>query len=210
MLPVIFITITLLSIMLLFKGSGNNRRVLWFYSIWLILAGALAYSGYLQNTKAMPPRALWVLLTAILSVVFLVFSFRKQTIKTNYLLAIHAIRLPVELTLYQLYLHGKVPIEMTFKGWNFDILIGISAIMLLLNKVFSQKNLNPILLKAWNVVGIVLLAVIVITAILSAPLPFQQLAFNQPNIAILEFPYVYLPGVVVPIVLVAHIMGLRK
>ncbi|MEM9987092.1 MAG: hypothetical protein AAF804_18515, partial [Bacteroidota bacterium] len=46
-------------------------------------------------------------------------------------------------------------------------------------------------------------------AILSAPLPFQQLAFEQPNVAVLRFPYVLLPGVVVPLVLLSHLLSLK-
>jgi hypothetical protein len=55
-----------------------------------------------------------------------------------------------------------------------------------------------------------LLINIVATAILSMPFPFQQLAFDRPNIAIMYFPYVWLPCCVVPIVLFAHLVSLRK
>jgi hypothetical protein len=51
---------------------------------------------------------------------------------------------------------------------------------------------------------------IVLTAILSAPLPIQQLAFEQPNIAVMYFPFVYLPGFIVPIVLFSHLVSLKK
>jgi len=51
---------------------------------------------------------------------------------------------------------------------------------------------------------------IVLTAILSAPLPIQQLAFDQPSIAVMYFPFVYLPGFIVPIVLFSHLVSLKK
>jgi hypothetical protein len=51
---------------------------------------------------------------------------------------------------------------------------------------------------------------IVVTAILYAPLPIQQLAFEQPNIAVMYFPFVYLPGFIVPIVLFSHLVSLKK
>jgi len=51
---------------------------------------------------------------------------------------------------------------------------------------------------------------IVLTAILSAPLPIQQLAFEQPNIAVMYFPFVYLPGFIVPIVLFSHLVVISK
>jgi hypothetical protein len=51
---------------------------------------------------------------------------------------------------------------------------------------------------------------IVLTAILSAPLPIQQLAFEQPNIAVLYFPFTFLPGFIVPIVLFSHLVVISK
>lgn len=57
--------------------------------------------------------------------------------------------------------------------------------------------------------GILFLLFIVSIAILSSPLPIQQLAFDQPNIALLIFPYTFLPTCVVPIVLMSHILLLK-
>lgn len=61
----------------------------------------------------------------------------------------------------------------------------------------------------WNLICLGLLLNIVVLAILSAPSPFQILAFDQPNIAITHFPYVWLPSVVVPIVLFSHLVAIR-
>jgi hypothetical protein len=62
----------------------------------------------------------------------------------------------------------------------------------------------------WNCGGILLLSVIVTIAVLSAPLPFQQLAFKQPNVAVLQFPFTWLPAYVVPVVLLSHIIFIKK
>jgi hypothetical protein len=51
---------------------------------------------------------------------------------------------------------------------------------------------------------------IVVNAALSAPVPFQQFAFDQPNIAVLYFPFVWLPGFIVPLVLFAHLAAIQK
>lgn len=210
MLQALFLIITILSIVLFYLASEKNAKVLGYYLLWLLVVGAVSYSGFLKDTSTVPPKMLLVLVPAIISVLFFVATLKNVAINSNYLLAIHALRLPVEITLHQLYVEGKVPAEMTFLGWNFDILMGISAIALLLYAKFSKHGLNPVLYKVWNIIGIGFLATIVTIAVLSTPLPIQQLAFNQPNIAILEFPYTYLPAIVVPIVLIAHILGLRQ
>jgi hypothetical protein len=57
---------------------------------------------------------------------------------------------------------------------------------------------------------LVLVIIIVMLAILSSPTQFQQLAFEQPNIAIAYFPFVWLPSIVVPIVLISHLAAIRQ
>src|SRR5205814_3813902 len=75
---------------------------------------------------------------------------------------------------------------------------------------FVAKRMEWRFLMGWNILCLALLLNVVITALLSAKTPFQQLAFNQPNIAVTYFPYVLLPAVVVPIVLFSHLAGIRQ
>ena len=62
----------------------------------------------------------------------------------------------------------------------------------------------------WNFIALVLLLNIVGHALLSAPTPFQKLAFDMPNIGVFYFPFVWLPAFVVPAVFFAHIVSLMK
>ena len=126
----------------------------------------------------------------------------------KYLTILHVVRIPVELVLLWLFLHKDVPVLMTFEGSNYDILSGISA-PFVFYFVFIKNKLDRNFLVAWNLICIGLLANIVVIAILSAPFPFQQFAFDQPNIAILYFPYVWLPCCIVPLVLLSHLASIR-
>ena len=98
---------------------------------------------------------------------------------------------------------------MTFEGMNFDILSGILAPVVYLIAV-RGGNINRGVLIAYNLLGIVLLANIVTIAVMSLPSPMQQMSFEQPNKAVLFFPYVWLPTIVVPIVLFSHLASLWK
>ena len=98
---------------------------------------------------------------------------------------------------------------MTFEGRNFDILSGISA-PIIYYFAFAKGNTNKALLVTWNIACILLLVNIVAIAILSTPYPFQKFGFDQPNVAIFYLPYIWLPAVVVPIVLFAHVASLRQ
>jgi cytochrome c oxidase assembly factor CtaG len=103
-----------------------------------------------------------------------------------------------------------VPQIMTFEGWNFDIIIGLSAIAMLAWRWYSGKGISRRFYRIWNIAGIVFLTIIVTIAILSAPSPIQQLGFGQPNTAVSRFPYVLLPALVVPLVLLSHLLGLKS
>jgi hypothetical protein len=95
---------------------------------------------------------------------------------------------------------------MTFQGYNFDILIGLSAVAILLYGSVTHNPLSKSFVLIWNLTGLLFLTIIVVMAILSSPLPIQQFAFQQPNVAVLKFPYVFLPAYIVPIVYLSHLL----
>jgi hypothetical protein len=62
----------------------------------------------------------------------------------------------------------------------------------------------------WNIAALLLLVNVVTIAVMAMPSPMQRLALDQPNIAVLYFPFNWLPSVVVPIVLFSHLASLWK
>lgn len=210
---IIFILTTVLAIWMLFKASGNKALFLFIPLLLASLQALGAKMGLFHNPSQTPPLILFVPLTSILCIVMLfVFpSGRKMlsAISLKQLTALHVVRIPVELVLYMLFLDKQVPELMTFAGQNPDILSGITAPLVLL-LFFRNHKINKTALIIWNVLCLMLLFNIVIRAVLSLPTPFQKLGFDQPNIAILSFPYIWLPGIVVPIVLLSHLVALRQ
>ncbi|MEP2240003.1 MAG: hypothetical protein ABJI22_16660 [Maribacter sp.] len=207
MLEATFILLTFITLFLFYRATGKNMQVVMLFFLWQIVIGFLAFIGVFKNKPMLFPLA--ILATILLTI----YSLRKITIdklNTNHLLGIHIIRIPVELCLYQLFLAGLIPEIMTFTGWNFDILIGITAAVILIYQLVKKKNLARKILLLWNVIGLLFLSSIVTIAILSSPLPIQQFAFDQPNIALLEFPYCFLPTCIVPIVFISHILLIGK
>jgi hypothetical protein len=122
---------------------------------------------------------------------------------------LHTIRFPVELLLYGLYVQGQVPERMTFTGGNPDILVGLTA-PVMAYCVFTRKWISWQWLLAWNGVAVLLLLNVVIPAILAAPSVLQRIAFDQPNVAILKAPFIWLPGFVVPVVLLSHCITIAR
>lgn len=128
----------------------------------------------------------------------------------QHLTLINLVRIPVELVLYLLFLNKTIPELMTFEGRNFDILAGLTALPIMYLAFQKGQLVKPRLLLTWHILCLLLLFNIVITAILSVPSPFQKLGFEQPNIAILYFPFSWLPTFIVPAVLFGHLVSIRQ
>lgn len=207
MVPLLFLLIAIVALILFYFGTGKNKKVFLSFLLWQIIIGTLAL---FHIFKQQPGIFVAVIIGTILLTIFSLSNIKTTALNSKLLLSIHVLRIPVELVLYQLYLQHKVPLSMTFKGINFDIVMGISALILLVYMLLIGKKINQTFFVAWNIIGIGFLLFIVALAILSSPLPIQQFAFDQPNIAVLRSPYCLLPAGVVPVVLMSHLLLLRQ
>ncbi|MEO1711823.1 MAG: hypothetical protein AAFU60_00610 [Bacteroidota bacterium] len=124
-----------------------------------------------------------------------------------HLTLLHIVRIPVEIVLYWLFLEKTIPEVMTFAGQNWDILAGLTAPFVVYFLIDRQYRRGALI--AWNILSLLLLLNIIVTAVLSAPLPFQQFGLDQPNLAIFYFPICFLPALIVPMVLFSHFAALR-
>ena len=189
------------------------KLALFLIAFWMVFQMSLALGGFYQTTDSVPPRifAFAALPAFILIILYFVF-FRGafvERLPLKVLTLLHVIRIPVEIVLFWLFQNGMVPEAMTFEGQNYDILSGISAPIVYF-LAFRGGRVNRVLLTVWNIAALLLLVNIVTTAVLAFPSPMQQIAFDQPNRAVMYFPYVWLPAVVVPIVLFSHLASLSK
>lgn len=202
---------------LVVPAAGKSFAVLlWLEVGWLVLQGALAlWPVYSENLEKSPPMLFRLgLLPALLVIAGVFFTRRGRAfvdrLSLQRLTLVSLVRIPVELALFGLYLQGSVPQLMTFEGGNLDILSGLSAPLVVWLVFRKEERIHRKLLLSWNVVCLGLLVNIVSRALLSAPFPFQKLAFEQPNVAILSFPYIWLPTFIVPVVLFSHLASLRQ
>ncbi|MEW7290634.1 hypothetical protein [Aquimarina sp. 2304DJ70-9] len=210
---IMFILTTIASIWLFYIASDENKKVVLLILLWAIGVGALGLLGFYQKTDTIPPRFIFLLAPGFL-VVLLLFLTKKgkqfiDSLDLKWLTLIHVVRIPVEVVLHAVFLSGLIPVYMTFEGYNFDIISGITA-PIVYYLVFVKKTWGRRFLLFWNFLCLALLINILTIAILSAQTPFQQLAFDQPNIGVTYFPFVWLPAVIVPIVLFSQLAAIRK
>jgi len=210
LINIVFLITTLLFLLFFYLGTGRNKRALFVSIFWLILISSISLTGFFQNTNTIPPRFLIVFIGNIAFIAFLYARLKSVALDYRYAMVVHTLRIPVEITLYFLFLRKQVPEIMTFNGLNFDIIIGISALIFFIVSQSFKVNLGKKTLLIWNILGLLFLMNIVVIAILSAPLPIQQLSFEQPNIAVLSFPYILLPSFIVPFVILTHIISIKQ
>lgn len=212
-IPLLFLITTAISVIWFWQAANKNTKILYLILVWCILQSAVALSGFYTYTNSLPPRFVLLVGPALLTI-GLLFAFHKSrtwldSLNLQKLTLLHSVRFPVELVLYWLSLEHLVPELMTFEGLNFDILSGLTATPILY-AVFQRKLLGPKFLLFWNCICLMLLLCIIYLAVFSAPTPFQKYGFEQPNIAVFYFPYILLPGCVVPLVLLSHLAAIRQ
>lgn len=197
-------------------APDQPRRVLAFVvgaSGWLASTGVLAHLGYFADFDARPPRLLVVLVPVLVGPLWLARSaigtrLMKET-PIAALVGFHAFRLPLELVMHQAAVEGTMPPQMTYTGWNFDIVTGGTAIVVAL---LAARDLAPRwLLLTWNALGSLLLLVVVSIALASLPMVH---AFGtepaQLNTWVAYFPFVWLPAALVSSALFGHALLWRR
>lgn len=218
---VVFILTTLLTLFLFYWTMKNSpisnssqNFALGGMIFWLLLQMGISWSGfYNQNMDQLPPRIFLTFGPTIFLMIGLFLSPKGKKFIDNlslkHLTWVNIVRIPVEICLYWLALNKVIPELMSFAGRNFDIIAGITA-PIMVYFCFAGEKIKRVPLLVWNVAMLGLLLFIVFNGILSAPLPFQQFAFDQPNIALGYFPFAWLPGFIVPVVLFGHFVSIRR
>jgi hypothetical protein len=179
--------------------------------LWLLLTAAVAASGAFRRFDVAPPPLVWLLLSVTAVGILVPYSpLGTRLIRGLPLAALvgyQAFRFPLELLMHQAYVEGVMPIQMSYSGWNFDILTGISAG--LLGLALLRWRVPRVIVHLWNAAGVALLVNIVTIAVLSTP-AFGWFGRDRLNVFVLYPPFVWLPAVMVTAALMGHLLVWRK
>jgi len=180
---------------------------------WACLISVLAYKDFFSDFSRMPPRPLFAIMIPLPFV--LLFAFSKagttilQQVPPQWLVFMQSFRIVVELLLWFAFLANKFPVQMSFERGNFDIFSGILALpaayLLWKKKSFASKTAI-----AFNIIGLLLLLNILTIALLSMPTPLRYFMNEPSNAIIADFPFILLPGLLVPVAYSFHIFSLRQ
>ena len=175
------------------------------------ISATLASRGVLRNFGSVPPMILRVLVpTVILTLTLALSPFGTRLVRgipITALVGFQSFRIIVELILFALHRQGFIPVQMTFEGLNFDVVTGLTAIPIAW--LAARDRLPRAALLAWNIGGLVLLIIIATIANLSMPTPFRAFTDTPPVTVIAEFPFVWLPVILVQAALFGHVLVFR-
>lgn len=178
---------------------------------WLGLTAALAAGGILNNFSARVPAIVPLVLAANLAAIGVAVAqlggrLIAQT-PVAWLVGFQFFRVAVELVLVLLYHSGVVPVQMTFEGRNWDILVGLTALPVAW--LLARGRLPWVGLLIWNIFGMGLLLNIVIISVLSMPTALRAFPAEPANTFIATMPYIWLPTFLVPTALCGHLLVFR-
>lgn len=173
------------------------------------VTGLLASSGHLSRFDVRPP-PMALLIVSVFAMSFglgfsAVGSHAARTVPLASLVGLQSFRLPLELVMHRAYVVGIMPVELSYSGYNFDIVTGLGAALLWL--LYRRGVQVPRwLVWVWNAWGWWSLAVITFIAVTTSPM--VHMFGTDPghlNTWVLYFPYVWLPAVLVTIALAGHV-----
>ena len=195
------------------KGARLTRITSAIALGWVALIGVLAVNGFFADVTQLPPRPVIAMVSWLPVVIALTYTktFKRLALSTppQWLLYFQSFRIAVELLLFQAFVRGVMPVQMTFEGRNFDIVAGVLALPVGYLVARQARNWRPVA-TLYNILGLALLVNVLIIALLSMPTPFRYF-MNEPAITIVgTFPFIYLPTVLVIFAYSFHILSLRQ
>jgi hypothetical protein len=177
---------------------------------WLGISALLATSGVLRRFDLTPPPFVLVpLVVTALGIgipVSPLGTLLARGLPLWALVGSQVFRFPLELVMHQAAVEGVMPVQMSYSGWNFDIVTGITAGAL----GFWLATGRPPrwLVTAWNGLGFLLLLNVVTIALVSTPI-FRWFGDARLSSFLTYAPFVWLPAILVTAALMGHILVWR-
>lgn len=182
--------------------------VIWFgAAMWITGSGLLT-----QFNRTPPPMAMMIAAVVIVSILIGLSSFGRNAaaMPILYLVGLQAFRLPLELLMHRGVTLGIVPVELSYTGYNFDIVTGIGAALIAI-ALMRGVSVPRGAIWLWNLYGFFCLAAILAIAVLGSPMLHRfGTDPRHVNTWVLFFPYVLVPVTLVVTALSGHIVITRK
>lgn len=181
---------------------------------WHIYVFLIVKSGIIKSFE-LPPRfpLLLVMPTFIIMGAFLYSNRNKEWIKAipnHWLAYVQSFRIAVETLFVFAVVEGILHWQVTIHGYNYDMFVGISA--LVVGLLIQKKLISNKLAIAWNISGLLILAVVVFTFVTTSFIPslWGSDVPLLPMKALAYYPFALVAGFLMPVAVFLHIWSIMQ
>jgi hypothetical protein len=181
--------------------------------LWFVVALALSSADVFRGGADRAPTIEFGIFLPV--AIGLVWLWRSETasrlldaIPQSWLVGIQFYRV-LGLTFLLLNAQGSLPSLFALPaGWG-DVTVGLLAPVVAVAYLRGVAG-RELLVRGWNILGLLDLAVAITTGFLTSPSPLQMYAFDAPNQLISTYPLVLVPVFGVPLAVLLHVASLVK
>ena len=179
--------------------------------LWFVVALALSSAEVFRGDRVLTIE--FGIFTPV--VIGLVWLWRSETairlidaIPQSWLVGIQFYRV-LGLIFLLLNAEGSLPSLFALPAGNGDVIVGLLAPVVAVAYARGVVG-RELLVRGWNILGLLDLAVAITTGFLTSPSPLQMFSFDAPNELIDAYPLVLVPVFGVPLAVLLHVASLVK
>ena len=180
--------------------------------VYLTSLTILVQTDYFARPDALPARVFGMFAAGVGVCLFLLLRprFRQllRAVPEKWLVGAQSYRLGTEGLLFAGYQLGFVPFQLTFYGFNQDIIVGITAALGYF--AFFGRGRMQFQIILWNVFGMLLQFVLLTNIIMSLPSRWQVFRALPDAAFLVQVPFVWMPGFLMPLAVGLHLFSLLR
>jgi hypothetical protein len=189
------------------------KRFSAFLLVWILYLFTLSSLGILNDFSLPPKLPLFVVLPALTAVVIFITRTSTADLLQNtpmfLLIGFQSFRVLVELIIWMGFKNNFLPVETTFEGLNYDVLIGLTALPLAFYTY--RDKVSKGLLLFWNIAGLLILANAVRVFIYAGFFPeLLDLEEGELGFEFVSIPYLFIAAIFMPIAVFLHGLSIKK
>ena len=181
--------------------------------LWFVVAVALSWAGVFRGVADRAPTIEFGIVVPV--AIGLVWLWRSEAamrlidaIPQSWLVCIQFYR-ALGLIFLLLNAQGSLPPLFALPAGSGDITVGMLAPVVAVAYARGVVR-RELLVRGWNILGLLDLAVAITTGFLTSPSPLQMFSFDAPNELITVYPLVLVPVFGVPLAILLHVTSLVK
>ncbi len=182
--------------------------------LWFTYVFILTKSGILANFDLPPRFPILIILPLFIFIGIFLYRHRNSeilhAIPKSWTIYYQTFRIGIESLFVASIPIGILPYQVTFEGYNYDIIFAITAPFIAF-LVFNKKIASEKLALAWNYLGLMVITFIIFLFVTTTYFPsVWGSSTSLMSLRITEFPFMLVPGFLMPSAVFVHIISIIR